>query len=327
MSAARASVGPRLRRVALRQSYAFALLLLAAAVAVNFYLQPNFFQPGLLSGNLLLFVPLMLVAVGQTVVVIGGGIDLSLGAIVSMTNVIMVQLMGAEASPSRIMLALVAGLLAGILAGALNGFCVAVLRFQPIVTTFATSFIFSGLALYVLPEPGGAMPAGLVNFFYSNPLGLPMVLWVVVFVLLAWVVLRSTRYGPYLYATGGRDLSAFVSGVPVSSVRFVSYCIAGLMAALAALALALSTGTGNPIGGTDLMLQSIVAVVLGGTRLSGGQGGVVGSIVGVVILSLIQSIVSFSPAPSSWQTLINGLIVVAALAGPGLFALLRRRRA
>jgi ribose transport system permease protein len=98
------------------------------------------------------------------------------------------------------------------------------------------------------------------------------------------------------------------------------------MAAFAALALALSTGTGNPIGGADLMLQSIVAVVLGGTRLSGGQGGVVGSIIGVVILSLIQSIVSFSGAPSSWQTLINGLIVVAALAGPGIVALLGRRR-
>jgi ribose transport system permease protein len=326
MSTARASVGQRLRRVALRQSYAFALLLLVVAVAINYYLQPNFFQPGILSGNLLLFVPLMLVAVGQTAVVIGGGIDLSLGAIVSMANVIFVSLMGQEPSPSRILLALAAGFLAGILAGALNGFCVAVLRFQPIVTTFATSFIFAGLALYVLPEPGGAMPPGLVNFFYTSPLGLPMVLWVVVILLLLWSLLRSTRYGTYLYATGGQDLSAFVSGVPVSSVRFLSYCIAGLMAAAGALALALSTGTGNPIGGTDLMLQSIVAVVLGGTRLSGGQGGVVGSIIGVVILSLIQSIVSFSGAPSSWQTLINGLIVVAALAGPGLIALLGRWR-
>src|SRR5215218_5083733 len=145
MSAARTSVGQRLHRVALRQSYAFALLLLVVAVAINYYLQPNFFQPGILSGNLLLFVPLMLVAVGQTVVVVGGGIDLSLGAIVSMTNVIFVSLMGQEPSPSRILLALAAGFLAGTLAGALNGFCVAILRFQPIVTTFATSFIFAGL--------------------------------------------------------------------------------------------------------------------------------------------------------------------------------------
>ena len=103
-----ASLGGRLRRVALRQSYAFALVLLVVTVAVNYYLQPNFFQPGLLSGNLLLFVPLMLVAVGQTVVVIGGGIDLSLGAIVSMANVIFVTLMGQEPSPSRILLALAA---------------------------------------------------------------------------------------------------------------------------------------------------------------------------------------------------------------------------
>jgi ribose transport system permease protein len=195
MSAARASLGPRLRRVALRQSYAFALVLLVVAGAINFYLQPNFFQPAILGGNLLLFVPLMLVAVGQTAVVVGGGIDLSLGAIVSMTNVIFVSLMGQEASASRILLALGAGFLAGILAGALNGFCVAVLRFQPIVTTFATSFIFAGLALYVLPEPGGFIPTGLVNFYYTNPLGIPMVLWVVVILLLLWGLLRSTRYG------------------------------------------------------------------------------------------------------------------------------------
>ena len=190
-----ASLGGRLRRVALRQSYAFALVLLVVSVAINYYLQPNFFQPGLLSGNLLLFVPLMLVAVGQTVVVIGGGIDLSLGAIVSMANVIIVTLMAEEPSSSRILLALGAGFGAGILAGALNGFCVAVLRFQPIVTTFATSFVFSGLALYVLPEPGGTMPPGLQGFYYTNPLGLPMVLWVVVVVLLLWNLLRSTRYG------------------------------------------------------------------------------------------------------------------------------------
>src|SRR5215218_3536816 len=154
MSAARTSVGQRLHRVALRQSYAFALLLLVVAVAINYYLQPNFFQPGILSGNLLLFVPLMLLAAGQTVVVVGGGIDLSLGAIVSMTNVIFARFMGENPEPSQLLAVMAAGLLAGVLAGALNGFCVAYLRFQPIVTTFATGFVFSGLALYVLPSPG-----------------------------------------------------------------------------------------------------------------------------------------------------------------------------
>ena len=327
MSAARAASAPVLRRLVLRQSYAFALLLLAATVAINFYLQPNFFQPGVLSGNLLLFLPLMLLAAGQTVVVVGGGIDLSLGAIVSLTNVVIVSFMGQNAGTGQILLAVALGLLAGGLAGAVNGLCVAVLRFQPIVTTFATSFVFAGLALYVLPEPGGAVPFGLQNFFYSSPLGLPLVLWAAVVVLVLWALLRSTRFGPYLYAAGGDPLSAFQSGVPVPLVRLTSYCIAGVMAGAAGLALVLVTGTGNPLSGDPLTLQSIVAVVLGGTRLSGGQGGVAGSIIGVVVLSLIQSIVSFAGVPSWWQTLLNGVIVVLALAGPGLFALIRRRRA
>lgn len=326
MSAARALGTPVLRRLVLRQSYAFALVLLAVTVAINFYLQPNFFQPGVLSGNLLLFLPLMLLAAGQTVVVVGGGIDLSLGAIVSLTNVTIISLMGESPGTGQVVLAIVLGLLAGGLAGAVNGFFVAVLRFQPIVTTFATSFVFAGLALYVLPQPGGAVPLGLQNVFYSNPLGLPIVLYAAVAVLLLWALLRSTRFGPYLYATGGQPLSAFQSGVPVPLVRVASYCFAGVMAGAAGLALALVTGTGNPLSGDPLTLQSIVAVVLGGTRLSGGQGGVAGSLIGVVVLSLIQSIVSFAGVPSWWQTLLNGVIVVLALAGPGLVALIRRGR-
>lgn len=330
MSAAQASTTtptPAWRRVVLRQSYAFALVLLAVTVAINFYLQPNFFQPGVLSGNLLLFLPLMLLAAGQTVVVVGGGIDLSLGAIVSLTNVTIVSFLGQNAGTGQVLLAIAAGLLVGTLAGAVNGLCVAVLRFQPIVTTFATSFVFAGLALFVLPEPGGAVPFGLQNAFYSNPLGIPMVLWAAVVVLVLWAMLRSTRYGPYLYASGGDALSAFQSGVPVPLVKVASYCIAGLLAGAAGLALVLLTGSGNPLSGEPLTLQSIVAVVLGGTRLRGGQGGVVGSLIGVIVLSLIQSIVSFSGVPIWWQTLLNGVIVVLALAGPGLFALLRRRRA
>lgn len=326
MSAARGSLGgSALSRVAIRQPYFFALVLLVVAFAIYFYLVPNF-RPAVLSSNLLGFVPLMLLAAGQTVVVVGGGIDLSIGAILVLANVTFIRLLGEAPTAGTIALAVVVTLVAGVLAGALNGFCVAVLRFQPIVTTFATSFVFGGVALYVLPEPGGTVPPGLQNVFYSDPLGVPMFLWISIVVMLLWTYLRSTRYGPYLYASGGRDLSAFQSGVPVPAVKLVSYCIAGLMAGLAGLALTLSVGTGNatPQGGDEaLTLQSIVAVVLGGTRLSGGQGGVLGSLIGVVILSLIQGIVSFAGVPSWWQTLLNGTIVVLALAGPGLVGLVR----
>jgi ribose transport system permease protein len=307
------------------QPYLLALLLLAIAAAVNYALQPNFFRPAVLSGNLRTFLPLMLLAAGQAIVIIGGGVDLSVGAIVSLANVVMVQAIGGSQDPSVVLPAAALGLLAGALAGAANGLCVAVLRFQPIVTTFATSFVFSGVALWVQPSPGGSVPVEAMSAYTANPLGLPMALWVAAAVLLLWAALKATRYGPYLYAVGGQPLSAYVSGVPVALVRLSTYVISGTMAAAGAVALVLSTGSGSPLVGGPLTLSSIVAVVLGGTRLSGGQGGVAGALIGVVILGLIRSIISFANVSTWYQTLVDGLIVMLALAGPGLVALVRRR--
>ncbi len=320
----RASTAQALR-VVRTQSYLLALLLLCIAIVVNAALQPNFFRPGVINGNLQTYLPLMLLAVGQTVVIIGGGVDLSIGAIVSLVNVVIVRVLGTTPTVSQIVLAIVLGLLVGMIAGGVNGICVAYLRFQPIVTTFATSFIFSGTALAILSSPGGTVPSFLMDAYQSSPFGIPLTLWVMLVVLLLWWLVRSTRYGPYLYAVGGRSLSAYATGVPVSLVRLSTYTLAGLLAAAAALTLVLGTGTGDPLIGNPMTLSSIVAVVLGGTRLSGGQGGIFGSLLGVIILGLILNIISFANVPTWWQTLVNGSIIVLALAGPGIFALLRRR--
>ncbi len=310
-----------------RQPYLVALLLLLLAAAINYALQPNFFRPAVLRGNLLTYLPLMLLAAGQTIVVIGGGVDLSVGAIVSLTNVVMVQAIAGRQDPAVVLPALALALLAGALAGAVNGFCVAVLRFQPIVTTFATSFVFSGLALRVQESPGGSVPVDAMALISSSPLGIPSTLWVAAAVLGLWAILRGTRYGPYLYAVGGQPLAAYVTGVPVALVRFSTYVISGIMSAAGAAALVLSTGTGSPLVGGPLTLSSVVAVVLGGTRLSGGQGSVAGSLIGVLILGLIRSIISAANVPTWYQTLVDGLIVMLALAGPGLVTLLRSRAA
>jgi ribose transport system permease protein len=309
-----------------RQPFLFALLLLAIATIVNYALQPNFFRPSIFSGNLRTYLPLMLLAAGQTIVIIGGGVDLSVGAIVSLTNVVMVVTLGDGQNPGLLLPALLLGLGAGALAGALNGVCVSYLRFQPIVTTFATSFIFSGVALWVLPSPGGSVPEAAVTFYATNPLGIPPALWVAALTLLLWAALRATRYGPYLYAVGGSQMSAYVTGVPVALVRMSTYVLSGVMTACGAAALVLSTGTGSPLIGGPLTLGSVVAVVLGGTRLSGGQGSVFGSLIGVVILGFIRSIISFASIPTWYQTLVDGLIVMLALAGPGLAALAREGR-
>lgn len=316
----------QLKRLALRHPYLFALLLLIVALGVNFYFQPNLFSQRVLSGNMRIFLPTMFLAAGQAVVVIAGGIDLSVGAMVSMVNAILVTLITRESASSDIAVGLLAALGAGMAAGAFNGVCVAFLRLQPIVTTYATSFIFAGAALYILPRPGGLLPSGMTDLYRATPLGLPLALWLAVLIAAVWVVVRRTRFARFLFAVGGDPESAYATGVPVALMRLSTYVVAGLMASLSALTLTLNTGTGDPRIGEQMTLSSIVAVVIGGTRLSGGQGGVIGTLMGVVVLGTIRNIISFANVPTWWETLVDALIVVGALAGPGLIRLIRGQR-
>lgn len=317
----------RFQRFLGQNPYLFTLLLFLVLLLANRLLQENLFTGRVLSGNFRTLLPLMILAVGQTFVVIGGGIDLSVGAIVSMTAAILVTNLNPQSDMAHFAQIVALACLAGMAAGVLNGFCAAVLRLQPIVTTYATSFIFAGIALWLLPRPGGAMPDVIAQFYRrESPLGLPIGVYVIVALLLMWWVLRSTRYGRYLFAVGGQSDAAYTSGVPVTWVKLSTYMLSGLMAALAATALTLGTGSGDPRIGDAMTLDSIVAVVLGGTRLSGGQGGIAGTILGVLSLTLIRNIISFANVPSWWQTLVNALIIVVALAAPGIVRLLRRNR-
>lgn len=305
--------------------YLFALLLLSVLVAVNASLQSNFFTLRAISGNFRVFLPLMLLAAGQALVIIGGGIDLSVGAVVSLVNAVLITQLTPESSGLQIAGIIALGCSAGLLAGALNGICVAVLRLQPIVTTYATSFVFAGLSLLILPRPGGQVPRALTTFYRSTPLNLPLAVYVLLALFLLWALLRSSCFGQYLFATGSRAEAAYASGISVTWIKFSSYLLAGLMSAVAALALTLNIGSGNPRIGDAMTLESIVAVVLGGTRLSGGQGGIIGTVIGVAILGIIRNLISFSNVPTWYQTLVNAIIIVLALAGPGAWRLLRRK--
>lgn len=308
-------------------TYLVPLLLLALAIGINYYLQPNFFQARVLNGNLRVMLPLMVLAAGHALVIIAGGIDLSVGAMVSLVNVTLVTLITRDSGPPEILLGVAAALLLGMAAGALNGLCVAYLRLQPIVTTYATSFLFSGLALLILPRPGGALPRELTTFYRSAPLGVPAAAYGIVILLLAWMLLRRTRFVQYLYAVGGNAAAARASGVRVQLTSFLSYVMMGAIAALSAMMLTLSTGSGNSRLGDAMTLPSIVAVVLGGTRLAGGRGGVVGAVVGVATLTIIRNLITFANVPTWYQTLFDAIIILLALAGPGIVRLIRERRA
>lgn len=314
----------RLQYFLSRNTYIFSLLLLAVLLAVNYSLQDNLFELRVLNNSMRTLLPLILLAVGQAIVVIGGGIDLSVGTMVSMLVALLVNLIDMESTTNEIVLAVLAVCGAGVLAGTLNGLAVAYLRLQPIVTTYATSFIFSGIALLLLPRPGGQIPTDLRRFYAQTPYGIPLSFYVIAALLLLWMLVRSTRYAQYLFATGSNSQAAYTTGIPVRIVRMSTYLWAGFFAGLAATALTFSTGSGQANIGDSMTLDSIVAVVLGGTSMSGGKGGVAGAVIGVMILRVIRNVIFFAAVPTWSQTLVNALIIIAALAGPGLVALVRR---
>jgi ribose transport system permease protein len=218
-------------------------------------------------------------------------------------------------------------LLIGLLAGAINGFFIAYLRLQPIITTYATSFLYAGLALFILPNPGGGIPGSIAALYRSStPLNLPLAIYVIVLIILLWLYLSSTRYGKFLYAVGGKADAAYETAVPVTMVQFSTYVISGLMAAFAGIAITMLSGSGNADIGGPMTLNSITAVVIGGNALSGGIGGVVGPVMGAITLGIIQNIISFAHIDTWWETLVKATIIVVALATPGIVNLLRRRR-
>jgi ribose transport system permease protein len=158
-------------------------------------------------------------------------------------------------------------------------------------------------------------------------LGLPLAFYVIAILLLVWIYVSSTRYGKYLFAVGGKATAAYETAVPVTRVQFSIYIISGFMAALAGIAITMLSGSGNAEIGGQMTLNSITAVVIGGNAFSGGIGGVAGPVMGAMTLSLIQNIISFAHINTWWETLAKAMIIVFALAVPGIINLIRRRRA
>lgn len=305
----------------------FAIILLVVALMINFILQPNMFARDTLNSNMRVFLPIILLSVGQAIVILGGGIDISVGGIVSIVNTILATQVGLNGSPEKMWTFVFVSIGAGILAGAINGFFIAFLRLQPIITTYATSFLYVGFALFILPNPGGGIPAEIANVYRNTtPLGLPLAFYVIGVVLLVWMYIRSTRYGNYLYAVGGNAEAAYETAVPVTWVLFSTYVASGFMSALAGIAITMLSGSGNAEIGVPMTLTSITAVVIGGTALSGGIGGVAGPVVGAITLGIIQNIISFSRIDTWWETFVKATIIVVALAAPGIINLLRRKK-
>ncbi|MGZ8564019.1 MAG: ABC transporter permease [Candidatus Limnocylindria bacterium] len=270
--------------------------------------------------------PVAFAAAGQAIVVISGGIDLSIGSVMALTNVIAASLLLSYPELSVPIVILV--MLVGLLVGAINGVLVVVSRVPDIVVTLAMLFVWAGVALLVLGTPGGASTPWLREVS-SGTLGtelIPRALVVLLAIVgVVWIPLRRSRLGLSIYAVGSNKLAAFRSGVNVERTKIAAYALTGFFASLGGLALTASTGIGTPIPGPYLLL-SVAAIVLGGVSLAGGRGGLLGPIVGIYILGIIRADLTFVGMEPAFSTVIQGVIMVIVVM-VGAYLTLRRRAA
>ncbi len=256
---------------------------------------------------------LALLAVGQTIVIFTRGIDLSVGPIMALANCTASVVV--NGSPSQVAAGVVLVVLVGLGCGVVNGLVVVVGRMQPIIATLATGAVYSGVALLVRPAPGGDIDEGLSDLLTGNILGLvPTSLVLVLLLTLAiWKPASRTQTGRTMLAVGSAEHSAFMSGLPIERAKIGAYALGGLFAALGGLFLGFQTLGGDPSIGLPYTLNSIAAVVVGGTLLSGGGGSVFGSITGALILRTIGSLIFFAGLPPQAQPLFEGTILVIAI--------------
>ena len=267
---------------------------------------------------------LLLVAAGQTIVILLGGIDLSVGGVVSLTTALAATRLGGHGIGLAAWLAAV--VLLGPALGALNGLLVSRLRLQPFIVTLATWSVWSGVALWILPTEGGTIPQKLIDIANGTVLSLATPVWLILALVLFWAWFKRTRTGIAIRATGSSENSAYLSGVPTRRTTTTAYALSGLFAAFGGLFLVTQTASGSPTVGNDYILNSVAAVVIGGTSLFGGRGGLGGTIAGAFILTLIASVIFTLGISSFWTPVLTGLLLILAVLANSLIELYVRRR-
>ena len=285
-------------------------------------------QPGTLSTSSLGILAadtlaLATLGLGQGVVILTAGIDLSVGGVLALgTTIAATHFTGTGTT----LLWSVVILAIGTAAGLINGVLVGRLRLQPFIVTLATWSIFDGIALYVLPTAGGQVPGGFSGWINGSAAGIPNSIWALIALVAVWLWFRRTRAARRIYAVGSDREAARIAGVRIVPTLVTAYAISGLCAGGAALFYTMLTASGDPTSGDGLILPSVAAVVIGGASLFGGQGSFVGTMAGALTLTLLGDVIFAVHLPSYWTVLADGLLLIAAvLAGTGLQALQARR--
>jgi ribose transport system permease protein len=316
-----------------------AFLILFVLITITMSLNNRFLTPPVLTSTSNQSMTLVFAGMAQTTVVTTGGIDLSVGAIISLSNSLASSIFPETDDPLSIIGVMIIVLVVSSTAGLINGIIVVYGRLQPIIVTLATASIYSGIALFLRPQPGGYVPAvygeiltrrvglylpeawfgeepvGLADFFHSLfdhiPNSIILLLLVLVFV---WIPFRRSQLGMWVYAVGSNEGAAYMSGVNIKLAKISAYGLSGLFAGIAGLFLTAQTLSGDATTGSVFTLQSIAIVVLGGTSLFGGSGGVAGTIAGAFALRLIPTILFFARVNPLQQPLWEGAVILIAVA-------------
>ncbi|RCG33312.1 ABC transporter permease [Sphaerisporangium album] len=256
-----------------------------------------------------------IVAIGQTLAILAGSLDLSVAYLISLSSLVAAETMAGRDGNIVIAVAAVAGISAAV--GLVNGLVITKLRVHPFIATFGVALIIKGVLDHLYDGPAGKVPESFQHLGYDRlgPLPVSAILWAAVAVA-AWFLLRRTTLGHRIYAVGGDQEVARLSGVRTDRVLIVTHVLCSLCAGIAGLLLASRLGAGAPTVGTDggYDLESIAAVVLGGTALAGGRGGVGGTVGGVLLLATLDSVFNQMEVNSFFKDVVRGVVIVTAVA-------------
>lgn len=300
------------------------LLTVYGAVAPS-SLQPSQLQYTLVNASL----TLALAAAGLTLVVLIGGLDLSSAGVIALTNAVLAVYYGGGLVQQFLLLGGV--VILGVAAGVINGLVVTRFSLEPVVVTLGTGFIYSGIALWLLPQPQGLeIVEGFSPLAYltRDVAGIPGGLILIVAVVTGWFLLRRSRFGAQIMAVGSDSEAAANSGIRVGAVSVKSFALAGGLYGLAGIALTSHTSGGDSQLGSSYLLAAFAAVVVGGVKLGGGRGSVLGAVLGAICVTVVVNVLFVLGFASFWGTIAQGTLLLIALGAQGLIAatLLRGQR-
>jgi ribose transport system permease protein len=305
------TAGLSVRRVARNYSFGFAALLSVALLVGNIVTEHGGFA---LSDQLANVAPLAIAALASAPSIIGGGFDLSISPLICLTNIAYVVWLAPHGLGGAVSVPIMLGL--GAAVGLLNGLLIITLRVQPIVVTLAMYFSLQGIDLLIAPNPVSMKNAGWVQHLAGSVGPVPGGLITIGIPVLIWIGLRFVPYRRLLYAVGSNDATAYSSGVNVNVVRVASYALGGLFAGFGGLALTGLVSSADASNATEYTLIAMAAIVLGGTSLSGGRGGLIGPLLGAFAIYLLQNLLAtFAINPAYLQIVYGGMLIVAVVLG------------